>query len=612
MPLVHLLISAALACHVLCLLFKKSEILCEVRHILWRTFYLFINEQSGEKRPIDVKVQNLMLEFKVKQFHVVMAVGSFGISAVLLPAALLFTSHPRLNSLWIVLLMFYIAALVLTFTSLRLSSRCIDMLCGLGMFCLVSRVCLMSGDWKFFLLAGARTSTRALLSLSFFDIRKTVLWNVFLSTAIWRQYAANITVIHEGGLPQDHAAWFLTIELCIFLAVVILVVGVRFSIESRFRATLDAESAHHGMHKLLIALCDVVLRLDPELHMTDSTPQLLHLLGRQQQVSRDGDTCSLDGSSFISHLASESDQRRFQAFISASRSHVTAAQCEGGPPALLPVHMRNAQGCQIPVEVFHAHLPDFEQNPSHLLGIRVVGELPTLEASETVERTCFQHLLEHGSTAPAAHSGLSAALPRRPSSRSSTSWESVLTCQHTPLPQIADVTLVIDAFDPRLRMSSYTMNFAVGEENIPTYGLLDWLVSEDEAQQFVTKLQTFLNSALGCSSGCCNMGPLLLQLPTLSLDGSIDVLSESVSISLQHPAADVEPKSDGEDSLYEEHDMFNSEFNTSLPVVLKLESVSRLRKIWTRRLKKRRMAPVIEGRRSSAEGSRLRRLRHPN
>lgn len=616
MFLIYPLIYATLLCHVCCLLFKRSETLDTIKKTLWKMCFVFAGERSGGNRPVDVKVQQLMLEFKVNQYHIAMALASFFFCIVLVPTLLFLETTPRLTIVQCFLLLPYIPSLVFTFTSFRLSPRSVDLFCSLCVFFQILRCFVTNGDFTFFSFAGSRVILRVVLSLIFIDIRKMVICNILLSIAVCWQYKSNIIVFHQESLCRDHLIGFLILELTVLSGVVILAVVVQLWIESRLRATLDAECAHHGMHKLLSTLCDAVLRLGPELHVTNSTPQLLHLLGHQQGSYSSIDH-TLDGSSFISLIASKSDQRRFQKFISDSRSHMTAAQAEGGPPALIPLHMQDAHGRQIPVEVFHAHLPDAEQRPGHLLGIRLVGELPTVDASDTSPESTLQHVREHASATLDLRSGLSAALPRRrissrASSKSSASLESVLTYQQAPLSQIANVSFVVDAFDPKLRISACTVHLVENNEDTPTYGILDCIPNKAEAQQFLTMLQANLNAhALGFSSDCLEAGPLHLQLPMLTSDNCFHLMSGSVSISLQRPAPDGELMPDGEYAVSEEHDMFNSEFITSLPVILKLESLSHLERVWTRRLKKPRMSPVIEGRRSTAEGGELRRLRHP-
>lgn len=133
-----------------------------------------------------------------------------------------------------------------------------------------------------------------------------------------------------------------------------------------------ANSAKHAVERLLSGLSDAVVRLDPTLSISKATPQLMHLMCPTTPM----DPRILEGSLFSTHLATDLDRERCDAFIS-NGIPPTAVNIDGSttvPARALRVNMHHALGCEVPVELYHVYSEGISQELEHLIGIREVRE----------------------------------------------------------------------------------------------------------------------------------------------------------------------------------------------------------------------------------------------
>lgn len=543
--------------------------------------------RGDNKRQVDIKLQQRMVELKVYQCRITMAIATVGLGLVLAPNVIFIEPHRRAIRTLIFMLIVYIPCLLFTFGWLSLTSLRTDIASSVVMFAIVFTTMSMSDDSHFFLLASNRTIIRLCVSLMLLDIRKAVPLNTLVSMTICFKYTSNIGVMHASSLAINHVVGFLIMEFAVFTGVLTVTFLVQYWTEGRIRAMLEAEGARHGMHKLLNTLCDAVLNLGPELRINTPTPQFLHMLGRHHG---DNDDKYEEGTAFATHIASESDQLRFHEFMSSSTYRATcclagdcldnvSTEADRGLPAVLHVHLQDAKGSHFPVEIFHACLPDGEHQPGHLLGIRVVGELPLAEAPT--------HALDGQlQMRPVAQASSRRSPSSRRSSRSSSSWESMMTWKRTPLPELIGISLCVDALDPCLKILECTLRFVADKEGgsddcVP--GFMDWISDKPRAQQFKSLMQSYLNEAAnGCSSLRNTVGPLLLQPLALAANGQFHLISNVVEFSIKDPDSD-------------EEEPGHQESECSWPVLIELKQFSRLQQNYTRRLKKPSMYPVAEG-----------------
>ncbi|CAE8718575.1 unnamed protein product [Polarella glacialis] len=132
--------------------------------------------------------------------------------------------------------------------------------------------------------------------------------------------------------------------------------------------------------RLLCALCDAVVTLGPNLHISESAKKLANLLGQLQDYRDAGRSPSLEGSHFLDFIV-DTDKLRFLRFV--DRSALDWQAGPGSEPA--PAEALNVQltsggpGVSHQVQLFHSRFLDPDGKVSHLIGIiREAGPPPHL------------------------------------------------------------------------------------------------------------------------------------------------------------------------------------------------------------------------------------------
>ncbi|CAE8626761.1 unnamed protein product [Polarella glacialis] len=130
--------------------------------------------------------------------------------------------------------------------------------------------------------------------------------------------------------------------------------------------------------RLLCALCDAVVTLGPNLHISESAKKLANLLGQLQDYRDAGRSPSLEGSHFLDFIV-DTDKLRFLRFV--DRSALDWQAGPGSEPA--PAEALNVQltsggpGVSHQVQLFHSRFLDPDGKVSHLIGIiREAGPPP--------------------------------------------------------------------------------------------------------------------------------------------------------------------------------------------------------------------------------------------
>ncbi|CAE8584414.1 unnamed protein product, partial [Polarella glacialis] len=130
--------------------------------------------------------------------------------------------------------------------------------------------------------------------------------------------------------------------------------------------------------RLLCALCDAVVTLGPNLHISESAKKLANLLGQLQDYRDAGRSPSLEGSHFLDFIV-DTDKLPFLRFV--DRSALDWQAGPGSEPA--PAEALNVQltsggpGVSHQVQLFHSRFLDPDGKVSHLIGIiREAGPPP--------------------------------------------------------------------------------------------------------------------------------------------------------------------------------------------------------------------------------------------
>ena len=166
------------------------------------------------------------------------------------------------------------------------------------------------------------------------------------------------------------------LQLTLFLPFVCVAVsfGVEMYTRSMAVAQLSAMSSSQNettVHGLLNSLCDAVVFLDEALCFLSPSPQLNHLLLRQESRN----VC---GTSFP-QLLCESDQVPFQQFVQRDR----------GQGQSLHVHLRNHCGSDVAAQLFHCSFEDLLAQTRHIIGMReemdsVIWQMPSVSSGQSL------------------------------------------------------------------------------------------------------------------------------------------------------------------------------------------------------------------------------------
>jgi len=131
-----------------------------------------------------------------------------------------------------------------------------------------------------------------------------------------------------------------------------------------------SEKQKHCFSHLLNRLCDCLFQLGPNLEIMEPCPNLAAML-----FLTDGRP--LQGSCFCDYLAREDQER----FVAALGRHDFEAESSG----ILPLHLRDAQRCDVQVHVYYTSFRDEDGSPYHIIGIVEAGGRTSVGESASEE-----------------------------------------------------------------------------------------------------------------------------------------------------------------------------------------------------------------------------------
>eukprot|EP00927_Polykrikos_kofoidii_P035476 TRINITY_DN3002_c0_g1_i3.p1 TRINITY_DN3002_c0_g1~~TRINITY_DN3002_c0_g1_i3.p1 ORF type:complete len:751 (+),score=79.13 TRINITY_DN3002_c0_g1_i3:57-2255(+) len=131
---------------------------------------------------------------------------------------------------------------------------------------------------------------------------------------------------------------------------------------------------------ILFALCDAVVTLGPDLHISQRAPKLANLLS-QNALNEDADSNfrqDLVGANFVQFLV-ETDRDRFRDFVARGTTTREEHSADPEPAQALNVHLQNSNGRQ--VQLFHSEFRDSDDQVRHVIAVCEIGEVHKTEAS---------------------------------------------------------------------------------------------------------------------------------------------------------------------------------------------------------------------------------------
>ena len=263
------------------------------------------------------------------------------------------------------------------------------------------------------------TVARLLQAFAFLNPRTTLFFEVLFS--------ATEVFVHFCFFEEANAQFFSSC-LCQILISILTVASsslVDMAFRGRIYALLDAtnaESLLSSFRRVLRGLCDGEVLLDSQMHVSQESECLKHLILT---------SVSLKGRFFEDLLADE-DRHRFREFIVAS----SAAFEEIAPPFCSRVGFRGSAGIRVAVDIYHVPVPGLfgAVEPYHLIAFKEDDESRALpdaaEDSVPDELSWNRHQGSHLSHLDVTASSQAS----RGSARSS----------HAVDPELQEMTLLID------------------------------------------------------------------------------------------------------------------------------------------------------------------------
>lgn len=204
---------------------------------------------------------------------------------------------------------------------------------------------------------------------------------------------------------------------------------------------LVASQSEKNTRELLRFLCDVVLDLDDTLHVHSASPALASLL--LQNPSK-----QMRGAAF-EEVICRSDRDRFRGFMGRR----VETQC-------IHVHLRDASGGRVPVQLFHTPSTNLFGQAHHLLGIREEIDGERSEDPAQDHRGTQEELP-------------TSALVRQLSDEVQSSADLVRACDDD------ECAVVVDVLSLEQRMSECTPSFSAISGPIRLEeGFLDWIIED--------------------------------------------------------------------------------------------------------------------------------------
>jgi len=202
----------------------------------------------------------------------------------------------------------------------------------------------------------------------FFNAFFCSLFNIILLMANCAAFYRRIS-----GVDTNSFSHLCACEIWVTVCAVSCSIMVHDMIRAQAQETLDIKSSSMSevvnVRRLLSGLCDAVVALGPDLHISSRAPKLANLLQKQHAPT------ALEGTLFLDLLA-ESDHMRFRNFM-ARACDLSEMMADPEPAQALNVHLANSAGALVQVQLFHSSFSDLNDRISHLIGICEIRDLST-------------------------------------------------------------------------------------------------------------------------------------------------------------------------------------------------------------------------------------------
>lgn len=228
-----------------------------------------------------------------------------------------------------------------------------DILFALLFLCLGFHTAFTTTTYEYVSISRLCNASQLVVAIAMGDSSKFIPLNIV--NTIWQ-----FLVVYWH--PELHEDWFsICTDLCTgsnFVTGVGLFIETWLMAEARaFVREMEASSSEASVQNLLTVMCDAVVSLSPDLKLREHCPQLHSLLCRGSPLPAGTDTPS-----FMKYLR-EADVPRLCEFLARAGG--------AGEAASIHVHLLDAIGNGVPVQLFHTCLPvdSDSADMNHLIGI---------------------------------------------------------------------------------------------------------------------------------------------------------------------------------------------------------------------------------------------------
>ncbi|CAK0878180.1 unnamed protein product [Prorocentrum cordatum] len=233
---------------------------------------------------------------------------------------------------------------------------------------------------RILMYGGILSAARGCLVALLLDCKTTVRWNAFLSAVtcftFWRR-REELCIDGISSMAVFVHHFLIEVGICMLIcsASIFLELGEKERVKASTESS-QSSRAHRAVQRLLGVFCDAHLHICQSCNIISHSPPLLHLLGGSEDGTGGTTTSTLAGSNFLRYVG-ESDQQRFQDWLSSNGAAVSMAEDPSShrfalrPAASIHVSLHKGGSARpIPVELFLTCVADVEGAPEFLMGIR--------------------------------------------------------------------------------------------------------------------------------------------------------------------------------------------------------------------------------------------------
>lgn len=362
-------------------LLNKFLLRCNVSEVRCRVAGLFTTSCTPEEQlQIQCMLEQLRLKYLVWMFRAVLAVLP---PIIVSNLAGMFHDHGVLQ----VLLAFYIIFFLVKSRLALASPSCVNFFVVVLHLITLWRHVTLSNGASFVFNMPCRVLVRAGLGVLNLNMRNTALWNVIFSGVnVWK-FCHMKTELLPSHVPSTLAEIIMPEIVSGLLMCMISIAVIQWVTQYHH---LDMKAKYVGIEtaafqRLLTVFCDVQVHLGPDLGFQGPNTRLAQMLMAEELKQESCQALDKPAWPKFTDYLLEEDQERFRSFVQSSQPQLDGEEEYTGPAQMpatsLPVHMRDAAGNLLEVQLYLVNIKHANNESGHLIGIREEGTRKPVERS---------------------------------------------------------------------------------------------------------------------------------------------------------------------------------------------------------------------------------------